>query len=205
MKKKLLVGLACGMMMVGVAGVASATIIGVGDFMSPTIIDFETAPTGLIGSFYAGQGVTFAHLDGGWTYSTGTGGGDSLTATNFYSEAGYPNGEAIFSSPINKVGFYIRTWESDDTEVFAYFGSTLVGSEFFDTTRSGMGGSFAGLSFTSEFDRIVIATQHNYSGVFAIDDFRFEGGTQPVPEPATMLLMGTGIAGLIAARRKKKA
>jgi hypothetical protein len=30
-------------------------------------------------------------------------------------------------------------------------------------------------------------------------------GPTPIPEPATMLLMGTGIAGLIGARRKKKA
>lgn len=31
------------------------------------------------------------------------------------------------------------------------------------------------------------------------------GGVSPVPEPATMLLMGTGLAGLIGARRKQKA
>jgi hypothetical protein len=204
LKKRLLAGLAVGVMLFGMAGAASGTIIGVGDFLSPTIIDFETVPSGLIGSFYAGQGVTFAHLDGGQTYNTGTGGGSSLTATNFYSEAGFPNGEAIFSSLINKVGFYITTNNGDNTLVSAYSGSSLVGSEFFTTGGGGNDGSFAGLSFTSGFDRIVISTEYNINGAFAIDNFRFEGGTQPVPEPATMLLMGTGLAGLIGTRRKKK-
>ncbi|MBZ4220119.1 MAG: PEP-CTERM sorting domain-containing protein [Chlorobium sp.] len=39
----------------------------------------------------------------------------------------------------------------------------------------------------------------------AVHDGDVGSTTDPVPEPAAMLLMGTGLAGLIGARWKKKA
>jgi hypothetical protein len=40
---------------------------------------------------------------------------------------------------------------------------------------------------------------------FVMDNFTYNEATHATPEPATMLLVGSGIAGLIGARRKKKA
>lgn len=180
---------------------ASAAIVGTGAFSSPTLIDFNGAPNGLIGNFYSGLGVSFAHLDGGQSYNTGTGGGSSLTATNFSTEPGFPNGEATFSSLITRVGFYITTNGDDNTTVYVYNGATLVGSETFDTFGAGSGGSFAGIEFLSGFDRIVIDTFGPINGAFALDDFRFEGSA--VPEPGTLAILGLGLAGLAATRRRK--
>lgn len=198
MRRQTILGIALAL---GLNMSAQATIIGTGGFASPTLIDFNAAPAGLIGGFYSGLGVTFAHLDGGNVYDTGTGAGSSSAAANFFTEPGFPDGEATFSGLITRVGFYITTNDEDDTTVYAYNGATLVGSETFSTFGGGAGGSFAGIEFLSGFDRIVIDTFGPINGAFAIDDFRFESTT--VPEPATLTLLSLPLLGLAAARRRR--
>ena len=178
---------------------ARAAIIGPGDFAAPTLIDFEAVPSGPIGAFYGSLGVTFAHLDGGSLFNAGTGSGISKTATNFFTEPDYPSGEASFANLVTRAGFFITTQPGHTTTVYAYDGATLVGFESFSTGGGGVGGSFAGIEFSSGFDRIVIDTIGPINDSFAIDDFRFEG--EPVPEPSTLLLLGAGL--LAGARRRR--
>jgi hypothetical protein len=176
---------------------ARAAIIGPADFAAPVLIDFEAVPAGPIGAYYSPLGVTFAHLDGGSLFNAGTGSGIGKTATNFFTEPDYPDGEAAFASLVTRAGFFITTQPGHTTTVYAYNGETLVGSESFSTGGQGVGGSFAGIEFSSGFDRIVIGTIGPINDSFAIDDFRFEG--EPVPEPSTLLLLG---AGLMAGARR---
>lgn len=178
---------------------AQATVIGSANFTSPTMIDFETAPNALIGSFYSGLGITFTNIEGGNTYSTGATPA-SRTGTNFTS--GFANGELLFSSTMTRFGVDITTNNGDDTQIYAYLGSTLVGSEFFNTFGAGSNGSFAGVEFLSGFDRIVIDTFGPVNGAFGIDNLRFESNS--VPEPGTLTLFGLGLLGFVAARRRKQ-
>ncbi len=59
-------------------------------------------------------------------------------------------------------------------------------------------------------DLVYYSTMVNYAliaqpGVTAVNTGLGADPASPVSEPATMLLMGTGLAGFIGARRKKKA
>ena len=188
-----------------VAREASADSIGPDAFISPTLIDFESAPDGRIDGRYSGLGVTFSELFGGGFGDVGTG---SVTgvATNFpifvgCPAAGCPDANARFSSLNTRVGFYVSTNPADDLTIFAYRGTSLVGSEFFRTSGAGHGGSFAGVEFASGFDRIILDTTSVENGALVIDDFRFEGSPSPTPEPATVILFATGLVGACLRRR----
>lgn len=191
----------------GLAVSANAATIDITEFDNPTVIDFETLPAGAIGNFYAG--LTFVNLYGGYTYDTGH--GNSKTATNFTtgSSSPYTSGTICWDSIITQVGFDITTNYSDDISLTAFFatGGSIVGSHDFVTGGAGGGGTFIGMEFASGFDSITIGAYGGNNGAFAMDNLRYGGGTSPdpVPEPATMLLMGTGLAGLLGYKKRKAA
>lgn len=205
MVRRLTVAVGLAMSLV-VAREASADPIGHEAFVSPTLINFESAPDGRIDGRYNGLGVTFSELFSGGFADVGTGSGVTGVATNFpvfvgCPAGGCPDANAQFSSLNTRVGFYVSTNPADDLTIFAYRGTTLVGSEFFRTSGAGHGGSFAGVEFASGFDRIVLHTTSVENGALLIDDFRFEGSPAPIPEPASVVLFASGLVGSYLRRR----
>lgn len=185
---------------------AFGTPIPVGSFTSGNLIDFETAPSGNIGSFY--PGLTFQNMDGGTVLDVGTGEGASRTAANFFSTPGFPPGVIVWDSPIIRAGFYITTSVGDNTTVSARFfsGDVVVGSEFFTTGGGGSGGSFAGIEFLTGFDKIIIDPANIAVGAFAIDGLRWDPASSKAPDGgSTLALLGLTLSGMLAVRRKQKA
>ena len=90
------------------------------------------------------------------------------------------------------------------TIISLFDGATPVGSRSYTTTPDPLfRGGFAGIQSTLAFNRVEVTFNNVSATAFALDNVR-RGPAVPVPEPASLFLLGTGMAGLVATRRRQR-
>jgi hypothetical protein len=102
-----------------------------------------------------------------------------------------------FTSPIDSFGAYFTGWQVNGQTLS--YGSTTLTMPNGDFSNGGtlfFGFVDAGASITS-------ITYSALNDIVAVDDVRYGRSGAAVPEPTSLLLLGTGLAGLVRFARKR--
>jgi hypothetical protein len=208
-------GTLLGMLAAALAAGATATATPITEpnqIVPQTVIDFDSLAPGGYGSPIVISGVTFS---GGDLHVIDTDGfGASTSFPNYVSDKALgrpqlssqpPPYTITFSSPVAQVGFglFDPNFAGNLIKAFDTAGNLL------ETTApdalfppGGSGADYLGFSRSSaDIKRIeIIASFDTTTDALWVDNLAFS--TAPIPEPGTFLLLGTGVAGLLARRRR---
>jgi hypothetical protein len=167
-----------------------------------------------ITNLYAPIGVIFASDNSGtWDgLSNGNPGNWGLEGTNgpsFLGNNGLNNSgtyvtSIFFSAPVSNVSFDVsRSNGSSPGQTLTasvYEGATLLGSL---TVTLGNINNWSLITFgLGGIDKVILDGSDVGLSPYGVDNLQFTAGA--VPEPATMLLIGSGLLGLLGFRRKFK-